>query len=149
MPIVEVQNARFLSFYCYRQVGESANDGKWHHICASWRNSDGELQFYKDGALLKHSKGLHTGHKIRGGGSLMLGQEQDLTGLDATQSFQGSLTNVNVWSYVLPAYAIKSLSKSCLSGEGDVYKWSDFRDGIKGGVVLVIPSPCYPLSSRG
>ncbi len=81
----------------------------------------------------------------------MLGQEQDSVGgtFDSHQSFQGHLTNVNVWSYVLPASSIKIMSKSCLSGSGNVYKWSDFIHGIKGKAAVVIPSPCYPLSYRG
>lgn len=116
----------------------------------SWRSSDGVWQFYKDGSLHIHTRNLHTGHTIRAGGSLVLGQEQDSLGgsFDSNQSFQGSLTNVNVWSYVLPASTIKSMSKSCLSGEGNVYKWSDFIYGVKGKAAVVIPSPCYPLSSR-
>ena len=98
-----------------------------------------------------HSRGLAKGHTIISGGSVVLGQEQDSVGgsFDSSQSFQGSLTNVNVWSYVLPASTIKSLSKSCLSGVGNVYRWSDFIYGVKGKTAVVIPSPCYPLSSRG
>ncbi|KAL9965280.1 hypothetical protein ACROYT_G029055 [Oculina patagonica] len=135
----------------YRFVHVNANDGRWHHICASWRSSDGAIQFYKDGVLHMHARGLNKGRSIGAGGSLMLGQEQDSLGgsFDSNQSFQGYLTNVNVWSYVLSASTIRSLSKSCLSGVGNVYKWSDFIHGIKGRARVVIPSPCYPLSSRG
>ena len=88
-----------------------------------------------------HSRGLSKGHTIRSGGSLVLGQEQDSVGgsFESEQCFQGSLTNVNVWSYVLPASTIKRLSKSCLSGVGNVYKWSDFIYGVKGKTAVVIP----------
>lgn len=81
----------------------------------------------------------------------MLGQEQDSIGggFSSSQSFQGSLTNVNVWYYVLSASSINVMSKSCLSGTGNVYKWSDFIYGVKGKTAVVIPSPCYPLSSWG
>ena len=135
-------------FHYYRKIHESANDGRWHHICVSWRNSDGAWQFYKDGTLHRHSSGLARGHTIRAGGSLVLGQDQDSVGggFSSSQSFQGSLTNVNVWSYVLSASSIKNLSKSCLSGAGNVYMWSDFILGIKGKTAVVIPSPCSPLS---
>ena len=137
-------------YHSPRMNHESANDGRWHHICVSWRSIDGVWQFYKDGSLHIHTRGLRKGYTIRAGGSLVLGQEQDSTGgsFDSSQSFQGSLTNVNVWSYVLPANTIKNLSKSCLSGEGNVYKWSVFLHGIKGKTAVVIPSPCHPLSSR-
>ena len=76
----------------------------------------------------------------------MLGQDQDTLGgsFDPSQSFVGLLNGVNVWKTVLSASVIQSLSTSCLSGSGDVYSWSDFRDGIKGNTGLVIPSNCSP-----
>ena len=135
-----------------RGIHESANDGRWHHICVTWRNSDGVWQFYKDGTLHNETRRLRKGYTIKGGGSLVLGQDQDSVGggFHSSQSFQGSLTNVNVWSFVLPASLIKSMSRSCLSGPvGNVYKWSHFIYGVKGKAAVVIPSPCYPLSTRG
>ena len=99
-----------------------------------------------------HARGHRVGYTIRGGGSVVLGQEQDSVGggFDSRQSFQGFLSNVNVWSYVLSASTIKSMSMSCLSGlAGNVYKWSDFIYGVKGKSAVVIPSPCRPLSTRG
>ena len=117
----------------------------------TWRNSDGLWQFYKDGVLHSQITGLRTGYTVKGGGSLVLGQEQDFVGGGFTsgESFRGSLTNVHVWSYVLWASSIKALSKSCLSGVGNVYKWSDFIYGVKGNAAVVIPSPCYPPSFQG
>lgn len=140
----------FSLIYPSPRIHKSANDGRWHHICVSWRSSNGVWQFYKDGSLHIYTRNLHKGYTIRAGGSLMLAQEQDSLGrsFDSHQSFQGSLTNVYVWSYVLPASIIKSMSRSCLSGVGNVYKWSDFIHGVKGKTAVVIPSPCYPLSYR-
>ena len=68
------------------------------------------------------------GHVIRGKGSLVLGQEQDSVagGFQASQSFVGEMTGVNIWDRVLGGNEIASLSKSCLAGEGSVYKWCDF-----------------------
>jgi len=121
-----------------------ANDGDWHQICVSWQNSDGAWQFFKDGALLKHDKGLQKGHIIKGGGSLVLGQHQDSlgAGFQEKQAFQGILTKVDVWSYVSTPKAIYLLSRSCMLGEGNVYMWSDFINGVKGATALIIPSPC-------
>lgn len=82
----------------------------------------------------------------------MLGQEQDSVGGDfqASQSFQGMLSDVNVWDRVLPAAQIKDMSQSCLPderNEGNVYKWTDFLR--QGGPKLVEPSPCVPFKSLG
>ena len=139
-----------LFFYCFRPVHESANDGIWHHICVTWRNSDGVWQFYKDGALHPNTDSLRAGYTIPGGGSLVLGQEQDSVGggFVSSSSFQGSLTNVNVWSYVLPESKITSMSTSCREEAGDVYKWSDFIYGVKGKAAVFIPSPCSLPNSR-
>ncbi|KAL9979376.1 hypothetical protein ACROYT_G017030 [Oculina patagonica] len=125
----------------------SANDGKWHHICATWENSAGSWKYYKDGVKGAEGTGLQAGHVIKPGGCTTLGQEQDSLGggFDITQSFVGMLTNVNVWDYVLTAAQIQQMStESCLSGEGNVYKWSDFIYGREGKPRVIIPSPCKP-----
>ena len=92
----------------------------------------------------KNGTGFKTGYVIQAEGSLVLGQEQDSPGgtFDQTQSFQGNLANVNVWSYVLPESTIKELSGCCRAGEGNVYMWSHFIYGIRGNPRLVIPSTC-------
>jgi len=82
------------------------------------------------------------GYVIRGAGSLVLGQEQDSEagGFAASQSFVGEMTGVNIWNRVIDYHEIASMSKSCGTGEGNVYKWSDFKPHIIGGVHLVSPS---------
>ena len=94
--------------------------------------------------MVKTGTGLKKGYTIHGGGSLVLGQEQDSVGggFDASQSFQGMLTNVNVWSFALPEPAIMDMSKCCRAGEGSVYMWSDFIYGMIGKPRLVVPSQC-------
>ena len=76
---------------------------------------------------------------------MTLGQEQDSVGGDfeTSQSFQGMLSNVNVWDHVLDGTLIKERSKSCElkeGNEGNVFKWHDFLH--EGGARLVHPSPC-------
>ncbi|XP_078377598.1 neuronal pentraxin-1-like [Oculina patagonica] len=129
-----------------KRTSVSANDGNWHHICATWKNT-GAWKFYKDGSLAQSGAGFQTGYTVKGGGSLMLGQEQDSTGggLVANESLKGMLTNVNVWNRELTSCEIEALStNSCLAGEGNVYKWADFIYGVKGNAAVVIPSPCSP-----
>ncbi|XP_078366327.1 neuronal pentraxin-1-like isoform X2 [Oculina patagonica] len=127
-----------------RATGVSANDGQWHQICATWENGNGDWKLYKDGDMQNSGTGFKTGYTIQAEGSLVLGQEQDSTegGFDAGQSFQGSLTNVNVWSNVLPSSTIKEMSVCCRVGEGNVYMWYDFIHAIKGNPRLVIPPTC-------
>lgn len=75
----------------------------------------------------------------------MLGQDQDsfAGGFDSTQSFQGLLSNLDVWDYVLCSDSIRRMSKRCLNEDlGKIYKWSYFKHGIKGKPRLRVPSPC-------
>ncbi|XP_020610724.1 neuronal pentraxin-2-like [Orbicella faveolata] len=123
----------------YRETYVSAIDGKWHHICATWENMAGSWKLYKDGAVADQGQGLQKGYVIRGAGSLVLGQEQDSGAgrFNALQSFVGEMTGVNIWNRVIDHHEIVSMSKSCRAGEGNVYKWSDFKPHIIGGVQLV------------
>ena len=79
---------------------------------------------------------------IRGGGILVLGQEQDSFGgsFDANQNFIGELTGVNIWDHVIMEQEIVRMSKSCLSGVGNVFQWSNFKPHLKGSVQMVKPS---------
>jgi len=139
----------FKKFSGCRATSISANDGKWHHVCTSWENTAGSWKLYKDGAVAAEGNGHKTGHVLKSGGSIVLAQEQDSPGggFVSSQSFIGMLTNVNVWDHVLPTAQIEHMSKSCQSGEGNVYKWSDFIHGREGKAHVVIPSPCKPLSA--
>lgn len=130
----------------------SANDGEWHHICVSWENTAGSLDFYIDSVLSANVTNFKKGHMIRSGGSLVLGQEQDSLGgsFTSAQSFQGLLTNLNVWDLALCPDTIARISKGCLYEEpGSVYKWSYFKYGVRGQSRLVVPSPCDLMGKSG
>ena len=133
-----------LTFFVFRDTGVSANDGHWHHICASWENKAGSWKLYKDGVSRSSGYGLKTGHVIKTDGILIIGQEQDSFGggFDATQNYVGELTDLNMWNRVLNATEISNLSKSCHGGRGNVKKWSDFKVGIRGDVRVITPSAC-------
>ncbi|KAL9979839.1 hypothetical protein ACROYT_G017558 [Oculina patagonica] len=117
-------------------TGISANDGKWHHIYATLENTAGSWNLFKDG------KQGASGHVIRGGGALVLGQEQDSVGgiFDANQSFIGKMTGVNIWDHVVNGQEIMRMSKSCLTGVGNVFQWRDFKAHLKGSVKIIKPS---------
>lgn len=142
-----------VSFLLYQRLTTvTANDGVWHHICLSWEKTLGSWKFFKDGLVKQEGTSFKTGHTIRQGGTLVLGQEQDSVGGDfeKSQSFQGMLSNVHVWDRVLPAPQIKEISTSCVLdewNEANVYEWSDFLR--QGGAMLLKPSPCKPFGTSG
>ena len=127
----------------------AANDGRWHQICVTWKNSDGSFQLYKDAEPWYTGTDFQTGYTIKGGGTLIVGQEQDRDSdnqcgdnFDAKQSVQGSIANLNLWSCVLSDGAISEMYQSCYRGEGDVLKWSDFKHNVQGDTEVVVPSNC-------
>ena len=79
---------------------------------------------------------------LRGGGALVLGQEQDSLGgsFDTNQCFIGELAGVNIWDHVIKQQEIMRMSKSCLSGVGNVIQWRDFKLHLKGSVKITKPS---------
>ena len=79
---------------------------------------------------------------IRANGSLVLGQDQDSKGgkFEAHQSFIGEMTGVNIWDHVIKDQEIARMSKSCLTGVGNVFQWREFKAHIKGSVKIIEPS---------
>ncbi|XP_074610145.1 neuronal pentraxin-1-like [Acropora palmata] len=143
--LIDCANSVYLSIGNHAvDTGLVINDGQFHQICVTWRNSDGQWKIYKDGDLAKSGTDLNKGYSVHAAGSLTLAQEQDSLGdaFDAKQSLQGMLTNVNVWSYTLPASTIEEMSRCCLAGKGDVYEWANFIYGIKGNPHVVTPPGC-------
>ena len=142
--MVGCSNIKLTPYFHFSQTGISANDGFWHHICASWENKGGSWEIYKDGVSQASGAGLKTGHVINTNGILIIGQEQDSFGggFDATQNYIGELTDLNMWNRVLYTSEVSNLSKSCHGGRGNVKKWSDFKVGLRGDVRVISPSAC-------
>ena len=132
-------------FHSTKRAG-AVNDGRWHHVCFTWESTVGSYNIYVDGSQKTAGSGFKRGHVIRGGGALILGQEQDSVGgiFQASQSFVGMMSQVNLWNRVLTAQEISHMSKSCRSEGGNVLKWSDVKHGIRGAVQVIEPSPCSP-----
>ncbi|KAL9983760.1 hypothetical protein ACROYT_G005982 [Oculina patagonica] len=109
-----------------RQTTVSIHNGIWQHFCVTWKSNSGSWKFYKNGDMKQEGTDFKKGHTIRQGGTLVLGQDQDSVGggFDATQSFKGMLSSVNIWDNVLSPTQIKEMSTSCLLDEwnaGNVY----------------------------
>uniref|UniRef100_A0A4W3I336 Sushi, von Willebrand factor type A, EGF and pentraxin domain containing 1 n=1 Tax=Callorhinchus milii TaxID=7868 RepID=A0A4W3I336_CALMI len=118
----------------------AVNDGKWHHISVTWNNTDGAWRVYIDGKVSDGGKDLSTGSSIADGGALVLGQEQDKKGegFNPAESFVGSLSQLNIWDYVLTPQQIKLLATACPEDlkKGNVLAWPDFLSGIVGRVKI-------------
>lgn len=55
-----------LIIYLSRNTTQTANDGKWHHLCLVWTSKGGVFQMYKDGMFVTQGREWSTGRKIPG-----------------------------------------------------------------------------------
>ena len=76
------------------------------------------------------------------GGFYALGQEQDevAANFSANEAFIGSMSQMNVWSYELPASDIADMAKHTENIIGNVVAWSDFYDPADSGIKKTKPS---------
>lgn len=93
------------------KTGVRVDDGRWHHVGVTWRNSDGDLRVYKDGTLAFNTN-AHAGQTMKPVGSLVLGADQDDvgSGFDAYQRLRGKLEEVRIYNRVLSATEIAQLA---------------------------------------
>ena len=90
---------------------------------------------------------LAKGHVIKGGGVVILGQDQDdIPGdpakFELVQSFVGSITGVNLWDNVQTQETIQLMSETCNTGTGNVLQWSEFLNTFHGDVIIQNPTAC-------
>uniref|UniRef100_A0A9J7Z7Y7 Si:dkey-14o18.2 n=1 Tax=Cyprinus carpio carpio TaxID=630221 RepID=A0A9J7Z7Y7_CYPCA len=123
----------------------SLTDSKWHHLCVTWSTRDGMWEAYLDGVKRGSGENLSPWHPIKPGGVFILGQEQDTLGgrFDATQSFVGEMSDLQLWSRVLTSTEIYN-QVSCSSHlTGDVITWSESMVELHGGVTKYPFDPCH------
>ncbi|KAG7272411.1 hypothetical protein CRUP_035606 [Coryphaenoides rupestris] len=121
------------------------SDGKWHHVCVTWATRDGQWEVFQDGVQRGSGENLSAWHPIKPGGIFILGQEQDTLGgrFDATQSFVGEISDLQMWSHVLTPGDIYSLASCGSHLSGDLIAWSETEVELHGGVTKYPFDPCH------
>ncbi|XP_024289606.1 neuronal pentraxin-2-like isoform X2 [Oncorhynchus tshawytscha] len=123
------------------QLPLSVRDGRWQHICITWTTRDGLWEAYQDGQKLGAGDNLAPWHRIKPGGAIILGQEQDMVGgrFDATQAFVGELSQVNIWDKVLKPADILTMANCSSYTPGNVVSWLDSDVEVFGGGAAKLP----------
>jgi hypothetical protein len=96
----------------------------------TWASTGGALRVYKDGALAySNATPVQAGASLIGGGSLLLGQEQDTIGggFETSQAYLGSLDELAVYPSVLTAAQV-SAHRQAASGTGGGTTCSDIAN---------------------
>ena len=75
-------------------LSSGLHDNGWHHLCLTWKSTNGKACLYVDGTpLMPCVDNYQTGQTIAANGSFILGQEQDAFGIVVTKS--GTITNTD------------------------------------------------------
>ncbi|XP_077989943.1 neuronal pentraxin-2-like [Glandiceps talaboti] len=116
-------------------------DGSWHSVCVTWESANGGWAVYDNNTYKAGDKGFQSGQTITGGGTLVLGQEQDSIrgGYDPNQALIGTIAYLRIWSRALNADEIAAID---CSSHGDVYTWNVNDLDIKGDARLVYSEIC-------
>uniref|UniRef100_A0A8C4W393 Pentraxin 4 n=1 Tax=Gopherus evgoodei TaxID=1825980 RepID=A0A8C4W393_9SAUR len=87
-------------------------DGRWHHMCVIWSSIQGKYWFYVDRRLASTGSKFQEGYEIPPGGSLVLGQEQDVVGggFDPSEAFVGRLAGFAIWNRTLMPGEVSSIA---------------------------------------
>ncbi|XP_053307869.1 carbonic anhydrase 6 isoform X2 [Spea bombifrons] len=108
----------------------------WVHYCVQWHSGTGNADLWVSG-LPGKERNIRRGYQIEAGGVVLLGKDRaDLLGL-FSNGFIGWISHLNLWSHLLNAQEIRSLSQCQTSGpRGDVIAWGETPVIVAGGVIL-------------
>ncbi|XP_073675582.1 adhesion G protein-coupled receptor D2 [Garra rufa] len=128
-------------------------DGDWHHVCVTWRSSDGYWAIYVDGKRedfkQEKARGKEKENDIHGGGIFVVGQDQDTFGGNFTDPFFGNLTDLNVWGEALEPEQVKALNTcSQLTNHRAIFRWQDWNFTVHQSVQNVSATLSCPGSLK-
>lgn len=107
-------------------------------LCLTWESRTGLAAFWVDGKRSTYQV-YKPGHSIRPKGTVLLGQDPDkhLGGLEATQSFVGEMTDLNMWDSVLSRSMIQAWHYGHKVPKGNVFDWATMEYELNGNVMVV------------
>nr|XP_019962087.1 PREDICTED: pentraxin-4 isoform X1 [Paralichthys olivaceus] len=115
----------------YRRLAMSSLlDARWHHLCILWSSIQGRFWHYSDRRLVSSGSNFRKGWEIPGGGSVVLGQEQDSVGggFDPTEGFAGQMAGFRVWNRVLSPLEVEGVAEGRGVPRGVVLDMEDIEE---------------------
>ncbi|XP_026179912.1 pentraxin-4 [Mastacembelus armatus] len=115
----------------YRRLPVSSLlDAHWHHLCVLWSSIQGRFWYYNDRHLTSSGSNFRKGWEIPGGGSVVLGQEQDSVGggFDPAEGFAGQMAGFRVWNRVLSPSEVKGVAEGRGVPRGVVLCMEDIKE---------------------
>uniref|UniRef100_A0A8P4GDB4 Pentraxin 4, long n=1 Tax=Dicentrarchus labrax TaxID=13489 RepID=A0A8P4GDB4_DICLA len=105
-------------------------DARWHHLCVVWSSIQGRFWHYIDRRLASSGSNFGKGWEIPGGGSVVLGQEQDTVGggFDPAEGFAGQVAGFRVWNRVLGPSEVEGVAEGRGVPRGVVLDMEDIKE---------------------
>ncbi|KAM5227323.1 pentraxin-4 [Ctenodactylus gundi] len=110
-------------------------DGQWHHVCVIWTSTQGRYWLHVDRRLVATGSRFREGYEIPPGGSLVLGQEQDLVGggFDSAEAFVGNVAGMAIWDRALVPGEVTDLATGKEAPPGAILTLAEAK--LEGGFV--------------
>ncbi len=110
------------------KTGLNIDDGSWHHLAVSWRNTDGQLKVYDMGELAFNQKFL-AGDFITESGLANFGGDYNSGGAASSTGFKGWLDEFQLWNGVLGDTLVKEyMGKRLIGNEKNLITGYSFDD---------------------
>ncbi|KAM7386565.1 hypothetical protein PAMA_009260 [Pampus argenteus] len=105
-------------------------DARWHHLCVLWSSIQGRFWHYNDRRLASSGSNFRKGWEIPGGGSVVLGQEQDTVGggFEPAEGFAGQVAGFRVWNRVLSPSEVEGVADGRGVPRGVVLSMEDIKE---------------------
>lgn len=114
----------------------------WVHYCLRWDSDTGRTDLFASG-LQGKEKIAQKGYTVKPGGVALLAKERfDLMGI-YNNGFYGKISHLHLWSHLLSAEEIMSLSKCQTGLKGDIIFWGETTMIIAGGVIIEPDNSCW------
>nr|XP_033779658.1 serum amyloid P-component-like [Geotrypetes seraphini] len=109
----------------------------WKHICISWESSTGVVTLWINGNALPR-KTLKKGYSIKAQPFIALGQDQDSYGgsFDKKQSYEGEISDVQMWNFILSPNQIQLAMVNSNSINGNILNWKSMEYELKGDAII-------------
>lgn len=115
----------------YRRLPTSSLlDARWHHLCVVWSSIQGRFWHYSNRRLTSSGSNFRKGWEIPGGGSVVLGQEQDTMGggFDPAEGFAGQVAGFRMWNRVLNPSEVEGVAEGRGVPRGVVLDMEDIKE---------------------
>ncbi|OCT69027.1 C-reactive protein-like [Xenopus laevis] len=118
-------------------IPEKADSLEWNHICVTWDSDTGVLQLWVNGKVSPRTV-LKEGFSIDLQDGITLGQKKDpfYNTWDSQISFQGEISDVHMWNWVLSPVNIRKVLLNKWFRHGNVISWRSLNYTINGNVTV-------------